>query len=492
MKSFIFILVAIFGLTGCKKMENFQTNPNAVSQPVASTLLTDLEKNLFQFSDIVSISSNEGAFYIAMAVALQYQVGFSSHSLLGGAYTWNTNTTSEYLQITDAQAMISSSGDNTGYVALAKLFMAINYYSLTNKFGDVPCSQALQLTSNIKTPVYDPQKDVYKTILADLDTANNLLASNLGKVKGDFIYNGDLTKWRKFVNSFRLRVILSLSNKAGDADMDPVPLFNAVMNNPSQYPLFQSNADNAQITTTLVVPYPLYNNPEYVYYGMAKPFIDSLRLYQDPRIIHWASITNAASNAGLSVNDYNAYDGLQPDSSMSYNTTHAAVASGIKSNYFSDPSYEPNLFMGYSEVNFIVAEGIARGWWLDDASAQIYYNQGITASFSYYNIPQNAIDLYLTGPHVVYNPSIGLKQILFQRYIASVYNSGYEPYFSQRRTGYPAMAVAGSGVPTHQQALRWKYPVSEYTLNGINVKAAVARQYPLGDIITEKMWLLKP
>jgi hypothetical protein len=111
---------------------------------------------------------------------------------------------------------------------------------------------------------------------------------------------------------------------------------------------------------------------------------------------------------------------------------------------------------------------------------------------TYYNIPQDTITRYLTGTYVIYNSSRGLQQILFQRYLASVNNSGFEPYFSQRRTGNPVMAVAGNGIPNHQEALRWQYPVSEYTLNGNNVNAAVKSQYPGGDIITEKMWVLKP
>jgi hypothetical protein len=92
---------------------------------------------------------------------------------------------------------------------------------------------------------------------------------------------------------------------------------------------------------------------------------------------------------------------------------------------------------------------------------------------------------------VVYNPANGLQQILFQRFLAGVYNSGYEPYFTQRRTNIPAMAVAGPGIPGHQEPTRWQYPVSEYTLNQSNVKSAVSSQYPNGDIITEKMWVLK-
>ncbi|MDP4214920.1 MAG: SusD/RagB family nutrient-binding outer membrane lipoprotein [Bacteroidota bacterium] len=491
MKPILFYALILFiGLPGCKKMEYFQTNPNAPSKPIPSSLLTDLEKNLFQFSSLSSNGTNEGAFPFAIASALQYNVGFSNHSILTQSYQWATNSMDEYLQISDAQAMIGAAGANKSYIAVGKLFIAIQYYSLTNKFGDVPCSQAVQLKNGVGSPVYDAQKVVYQTILADLDTANTLLALNQGVLAGDFIYNGNLSQWRKFVNSFRLRVILSLSNKTGD-DLAPKALFAAVMSNPAQYPVFTSNADNARQLTSTVTPTPFYNNPEYVYYGLGKSFADSLILYKDPRIVHWANIPNAAATAGLSIYDYDAYAGLPADASNSVNTANAVKASPPNSNYFSQANYEPNLFMGYYEVNFLAAEGIARGWWTG-ANPATYYNQGITASLAFYNIPQDTITRYLAGPQVVYNPATGLNQILFQRFLAGVYNSGYEPYFTQRRTGYPAMALAGPGIPGHQEPLRWQYPVGEYTLNGVHVKAAVTSQYPGGDLITEKMWVLIP
>jgi hypothetical protein len=252
-----YILIAIIlgaGLTGCKKMSYFQTSPNAPSSPVSSSILTSLEENLFTYSAVSSTGTNEDPFF-DMATAMQYNVGFDDHCEYSQSYQWVTTDMDEYLQIRDAEAMISAAQGNNGYIGIGKLFEAIRFYYLTNKFGDVPCSQADQLVNGVGKPVYDPQKSVYRTILADLDTANNLLSSaNGATISGDFIYNGNLTQWQKFVNSFRLRVILSLSNKTGDPDLQPITLFANVMNNPTQYPLFASNADNAEQQTNTVSP----------------------------------------------------------------------------------------------------------------------------------------------------------------------------------------------------------------------------------------------
>ena len=480
------------GLPGCKKMSYFQTNPNAPSSPISSSILTSLEKNLFTYSAVSSTGTNEEAFF-DMATAMQYNVGFDNHCAYSQSYQWVTTDMNDYLQIQDAQAMITAAAGNNGYKAIGKLFIAIRFYYLTNKFGDIPCSQADQLINGIGKPVYDAQKAVYQTILNDLDTANNLLASATGSViSGDFIYNGDLTKWRKFVNSVRLRVILSLSNKTGDPDLKPMSLFAAVMNNPTEYPVFASNGDNAQQATNTVTPTPFYNNPAYVYYGLAQAFADSLVLFQDPRIVHWAMITAAAAKAGKSVYDYTAYAGLPSDASTASNTANAPQASIPNTNYFYQAGYETNLYEGYYEVSLLIAEGIARGWWTG-GDAGTYYRQGITASMAYYGIVPDTINRYLAGPNVSYNAARGLQQILVQRWFAGVYNSGFEPYFTQRRTGYPVMAVSGPGMPNHQEALRWQYPVSEYTLNATNVQTAVSRQFSQGgDVITGQMWVLIP
>lgn len=483
----MFFVIAVLVFCGCKKMDYFQNNPNAPTQPIASSLLTYLERNLFQFS---VVASGDDAYFLSTGVATQNLVGFSNHSFSGQSYTWNANNMNEYQQLINAQEMIDAANGNNAYVAIGKLFMAINYYLLTTKFGDVPCSQALQLATGVKKPVYDSQKDVYKTILANLDTANNIIASGT-PVQGDFIYGGSLAKWQKFINSFRLRVIMSLSRKTTDTDLKPAVLFAEVMSNPARYPVFQNNADHAQQATNLATPYVLFNNQAWVYFGMAKPFCDSLKAFKDPRLIHWASITAAAAAAGKTANDYDAYEGLPPDASNAENTANQAKASMLHPGFFSQPDFEPNLFLGYYEQCFTIAEAIERGWW-SGGDAATYYRDGIIASMTYYKIPLDTINRYLAEPRVVFNPDRALQQILFQRYIASNYNSGYESFYAIRRTGIPQLQLAGTGIPSHALPLRWQYPTTEYTLNKDNIDAAVARQFSGGDQINEAMWALKP
>lgn len=480
MKKIVFSLLVVLFFISCEEMEEFQSNPNAADKGVPSLFLTELEKNLF--NDMTGFDPN---------LAARYKVGFSYHGEYAQYYKWSTGGMNEYSQIKNADEMIKWADDNNSYVAIGKLFKVINYYWLTNRFGDVPFTEALQLEGGITRPKYDLQEDIYKNMLAELEEANNLIAASKADIEGDFVYNGDVEKWQKFINSFKLRVLLSLSNKDGNTKLNPRAKFAEMMNNPAKYPIFESNADNAQRPTNSVIPHPFYNDQAVIlYYGLEKGFVDSLKARKDPRLFHYAEITDKARRDGMSPYNFNSYEGLPGSAPNDQNTANMLIASIPNRNYFDLEDYEPVLFMGYYEVMFLVAEGIARGWWTG-GDAEEYYVNGINGSMAYYNINPDTISRYLVEPNVQYDNSNGLEMILVQKYLGGFNNSGWERFYSQRRTGIPIFDVSGDGVPNNQIATRWRYPNSEFTLNETNVTQAVNRQFPDGDNIYGKLWLLE-
>ena len=106
--------------------------------------------------------------------------------------------------------------------------------------GDIPLTQALQGLQNLQ-PAYDTQKSVMIQCLAWLETANanltTLIAAGTTTVNGDIYFNGDLTKWQKVVNTFKLRLLIQLSKQAADPDLNVPAQFAAIVNNPAKYPL---------------------------------------------------------------------------------------------------------------------------------------------------------------------------------------------------------------------------------------------------------------
>jgi len=73
-----------------------------------------------------------------------------------------------------------------------------------------------------------------------------LIAANDHTLSGSIFLGNDLKAWQKVVNSFTLRVLVSLSKKSGDPDLNVKQAFANIANSPTKYPVLTANADNLQ------------------------------------------------------------------------------------------------------------------------------------------------------------------------------------------------------------------------------------------------------
>ncbi len=92
---------------------------------------------------------------------------------------------------------------------------------------------------------------------------------------------------------------------------------------------------------------------------------------------------------------------------------------------------------------------------------------------TFYGIDAGTIATYLSQPKVQFNPANAIPMIIIQKYISFYLNSGWEPFFEQRRRGIPTFDVGPGTLNNEQVPKRWLYPQNEYTINETNVKAAV-------------------
>jgi hypothetical protein len=355
-------------------------------------------------------------------------------------------------------------------VAVAKIMQSWTFQQMTDVWGDIPYSQALQGRADepVVTPVYDPQQDVYAGLLDELSTASSMIDPGQGTFgAGDLIYGGDAEGWRKFANSLRLRLAMRLS-EADEATARAE--FTAALG----AGVFESNADNA----TLVYAGAPSENPihENFHEGgrfdhvISKTMVDTLKSYEDPRLEVYA--TPAPSDG-----EYRGMpNGLAND--------HGIVLSTLSriGDYFLEPT-APAVLQTYAEVLFLQAEAAARGWITADA-ATLYY-AGITASMQQYGIGAADITAYLAQPEVAYNPATGLEQIAVQKWIA-LFMNGPEAYAEWRRTGYPELTVVPESVNGDQIPVRVFYPSSEQSYNLANLNAAIDRSG--GDNMNDPVW----
>ena len=114
----------------------------------------------------------------------------------------------------------------------------------TDRWRDVPYTDAAKMTDGVLQPKYDKQEDIYPGLLATLKEAADGFADggsdDLGE--GDLLFGGDIEKWQRYCNSMRLRLAMRISEVSPALAKETVE---EVMGNPTKYPIMESNDDNA-------------------------------------------------------------------------------------------------------------------------------------------------------------------------------------------------------------------------------------------------------
>lgn len=473
MKQIIYVIISILLFSACDSLEKMNLDPNNPTQTHPKLLLTQICMNAFK---------KGGSAMYATKMVIQ-----ADGENEGQYYKWARGDFNDYNHLRNVQKMYEEAEriNEPTYIALSKFFRSYYFYELTLKFGDIPYTDALKgEVQSVYTPAYDPQETVFAGILTELKEANELLTNNNSVISGDIIYNGNATKWRKLINSFRLKVLMTLSGKKTVGNLNVASEFNAVA---STQPLMESLADNGQLVylDQQGNRYPQFNAQWSGYY-MDNTFIQRLRERHDPRLFIFSSQTNKSKTEGKAITDFNAYEGGDPAAPYSDAIVKASegTISPINDRYRTNPIVEPTMLMGYAELQQLLAEGAVRGWINGDA--KLFYENGIKASFKFFEthaktysqfLNSSIVEEYLQEPLVNFdlasNNTEKIERIVMQKYLVNFYQGNWDSYYEQLRTGYPDFRrAAGVSLPK-----RWMYPQSEYNTNVDHVKEALKRQF---------------
>ena len=480
-------------LCSCNDFGDMNVDPNNASTTHPRLLLTKIEWDAFmEFGGTGPLYANKMLVQTDGENANQY-------------YKWDRSSFDPYGSLRNVSKMAEEAvriNDNT-YVALSKFFRAYYFYNLTLTFGDIPYSNALLAEKDLSmtNPAYDSQKAVFAGILKELSEANDLLKSANTIIAGDVIYGGNVVKWQKVINAFRLKVLLTLSKRSGEADLAVASSFASIVD---KEPLLTSESDNAQLVFLNQEGnrYPEFNSSGFgsgMY--MDSTFIKRLQDREDPRLFIYCTQTKLGKEAGKAINDFSSYEGGDPAAPYAQVNLKAAAGKTSKVNdrYHKDPTVEPRVLLGFAEQQFILAEAVVRGWISGDAKT--FYEQGVKASFKFYEtyakgyeqyVSEQAASAYLKKPINDFSQAASndekLELIMTQKYLRSFFQSGWTPFFDHLRTGYPSFRrPAGVSIP-----FRWIYPQSEYNYNGANVTEAIKRQFGEGkDLINQPTWWIK-
>jgi hypothetical protein len=376
--------------------------------------------------------------------------------------------------------------------AVATILKVYVFHHMTDIWGPIPYSEALA-GSEIRTPKYDSQKDIYmgldrdlRNAIADISTSDESFGS------ADVVYGGNMAQWKKLANSLRLRIGMRMSDVESSTAKSIVEQAAAGA--------FTSNDDNAYFTYINGQPNNNPLNQDRIERGNAdfcisEILIDkTLKPLNDPRLAAFVDERvngggyfgrpfgqTAAVAAGEPPEDYSQPSGaLAVQNSSSFNPHDVLAATA------------PMALMNYAEVCFILAEAKERGWNVP-GSAEEWYNAGITASMNEWGTTdQTAIDDYIAQADVNYATAPGdwKQKIGVQKWVA-LYMQGVQGWSEWRRLDFAKFEAPIGGsvgdVGAKPAPVRLTYPTNEQTQNATGYQSGVSA---LGgaDKLSTRLW----
>jgi len=208
----------VLGLTGC---EGFLTgpgldeNPNDPLQPTSRQLLSAVEAGHF--------NRNEGQLARQAAIYVQQLSGTNNQQLSYATQYQITeqdvNTFFQQLYQSGGlldhrriQQMAKAEGD-AKLEGVAKILEAFLMGMAASIWGDLPYREAV---SDVQKPKLDPQQQIYEDMQKLLDDGIRLLdGAGAGAGKADYIYGGDVARWKRAANTLKARYHLHTAERLG-------------------------------------------------------------------------------------------------------------------------------------------------------------------------------------------------------------------------------------------------------------------------------------
>ncbi|MDB4922576.1 MAG: Starch-binding associating with outer rane [Mucilaginibacter sp.] len=436
LKIYLLPVLMVLTVSSCKKtFEDRAINHNVPTSVPASLLLNGVLNSMVDFPD----GSSE--IYDQYYIYNYNYYGDNTYDLGSGD---NYYLTLKNVLLMEQQAVVAGSPAVNPYSAIGKFFRAYFFSKMSLEEGDIPMTQALQGLANLK-PVYDSQKAVMVQSLAWLESANadlaSLITTGSNTLTGDIFFGGDLTKWQKVVNAYRIRLLTELSKKTSETDLNVPAQFAAIIANPAKYPLMASSDDNLQYTFVAPTNYYPQNPDNFGQNGSrqnsSQTYIKLLTSFKDPRVYVTAEPARyLVDTKKQSPTDFASFVGADPglDLGVMYNNAGLQFYSFInRKRYYSTYTGEPSIQIGYPELMFNIAEGINRGW--APGNAETYYTAGIQASMAYYGIP-------VTGSFTAYFYRPGSSSTTnIANYDTYAINTNWNTYYTQSAVKYAGGAT---------------------------------------------------
>jgi len=507
LKNLILFITIALSIGACKNVDFGDTNKNT-NGPTSTdtqTLLTAAMKNF------ATLTGREYLIRPTLNVQYQVQAVYNQEmrynevaSYWSQYYSNELSELQEIIDFLDDPSNITPSVINKGAIVnqkgVAMIFKAVIFKRLTDTFGDIPYSESLNGLNEL-TPVYDSQESVYKDIINQVKTARDLMDASLNGPAGDIIYNGDISRWKKFANSFILEASLQLSKKYPGASGYAATEFNAALTDSNG--VIESVGDEAWFT--FYNPATAQHNPwsenRARDYNLSKELTDAMKGNTGGSSVNPTS--NHTQDLRLKV-----YSSDWTDDGVVYHDPNGGGggAQMDKVHFWNVKASLPLLTASYTYLNRADAANL--GWTSEDKSAML--QQGIIKSYESLNYNKikpifdegesddevasvTELTTYATNTYaparVADAVANSFAQVIGEEKWISLFPQGFQAWAEWRRTGYPNLIPRqGDYLNDGNIPRRYIYPSGESGLNGDNYQAAVNALVPPADKNTSRVW----
>lgn len=375
------------------------------------------------------------------------------------------------------------------YLGIAKIMKAYIFTNLVDMWGNVPYSEAFKGAGNFK-PKYDDAKAIYEDCVLQIENGVAAIKAapidaNVPTSAYDIMYAGDVTKWIKFANTLKLRILLHQSGMTGRYDS-------------------YIKASIAKISGGYIGPDEgAMVNPGYLQSsGKMSPLWQNFYAADGTTVADGLTYDMAGGDAvdmmwnNLAGEDWRVY-GFYHQYDASYHVAgnyfgatilrEASVTSQLGTGLLKSFDQSAIILSDFESL-FLQAEAAQRGW-ITGTPKTLYYS-ALKANYKFLGLTGNTYTtLYGIANTTDYddfiNSNVGnplidfdaatdkIKTIITQKWVSMNGNTPIEIWTDWRRTGFPDFIhwSANTSKFNPTPPIRLPYPQREVATNAENVAA---------------------
>ena len=530
------VAVVTIGFTACKKKDfsDAYADPGKIStssvdKQFAGTLVSRMWSNSDKGQHGYVVPSYWNYFVILRTTLLHYTqaVGWENYDnqYVPGAAGVGDNWKdyyyflAQYRELEKIYAKLSTTdqADNRIYMIAATIFLYDQTQKMVDVHGDIPFSEAGMLSINggnysSSSAKYDDAASIYTTMLDGLkgfaDELNTISVPAYVQKKfitQDLINGGNITLWKRYVNSLRLRMLTRVSGASAFTSRANTEIA-TILSTPATYPVVTANSENIEVSvfdvSSDITAKGFKSGLEDSYGNTAsKVMIDHMLTYSDPRLRAMYQPGDSAKGVYTGVNQ-----------TADRNTQNTLIVKDAKAAIYNRSAISRNTFfpgeiINAAEVSFLAAEYYLKASNL--SAAKTAYENGIRQSIEYYYAfralsPDNSsgtltpatpaeVTAYIASTGVNWDLALTtdakLKLIATQKWIHYSVVQPNENWAEVRRLDAPAFSfeVDNANNIIKQPPVRWVYPTSEVTYNKANYETVRSKD----NLTTKIFWDVK-